>query len=80
MKRFVGSVTLAFACVLAAGVAADSQGPPPWAFAVSAPSQLYDFQHGARAGTWSPLMAGVVAGLSEDDMVAIAAYTASRTP
>jgi cytochrome c553 len=42
--------------------------------------QLYDLQHGARTGLWSPLMTGVVAGLSEDDMVAIAAYTASRNP
>ncbi len=42
--------------------------------------QLYDFQHGVRAGLWSPLMAEVVAKLTIEDMVAIAAYTASRTP
>ncbi len=42
--------------------------------------QLYDFQNGVRAGLWSPLMADVVAKLSLDDMVAIAAYTASQTP
>ena len=42
--------------------------------------QLYDIRHGARAGLWSPLMAQVVANLSEEDMVAIVAYLSSRTP
>jgi cytochrome c553 len=42
--------------------------------------QLYDIQHGARAGLWSPLMAQVVANLSEQDLVAIVAYLTSRTP
>jgi cytochrome c553 len=42
--------------------------------------QLYDFQHGARAGLWSPLMQGVVRDLTADDLVDIAAYTASRKP
>ncbi len=42
--------------------------------------QLYDIQHGARAGLWTPLMQGVVKALSPDDLVAIAAYTASRKP
>lgn len=42
--------------------------------------QLYDFQHGARAGTWSPLMQGVVRDLKPDDLVDIAAYTASCRP
>jgi cytochrome c553 len=42
--------------------------------------QLYDMQQGARKGTWTELMKPVVAGLSEDDMLAIAAYTSSRTP
>lgn len=58
-------------------------GPVP-ALAGRSPSyivrQLYDIQHGARAGAWTPLMAPVVANLTEDDMVAIAAYTASRAP
>jgi cytochrome c553 len=39
--------------------------------------QLYDFQHGARAGQWSPLMRGVVRKLDNDDMIALAAYAAS---
>ena len=42
--------------------------------------QLYDFQHGARTGEWSPLMAPVVANLDEQDLVAIVAYLASRDP
>jgi cytochrome c553 len=42
--------------------------------------QLYDIQHGKRTGPWSPLMVGVVAKLNEDDLVSIAAYTASLTP
>ena len=42
--------------------------------------QLYDFQSGARAGLLSPQMKEAVAKLSVDDMVSIAAYTASRTP
>jgi cytochrome c553 len=41
--------------------------------------QLYDMQQGARKGAWSDLMKSVVAGLSEDDMLSIVAYTASRT-
>jgi cytochrome c553 len=42
--------------------------------------QLYSFQHGLREGLWSPLMKEAVARLTVEDMVAIAAYTASRTP
>jgi cytochrome c553 len=42
--------------------------------------QLFDFQHGARNGLWADLMKPVVAKLSEDDLIAIVAYTASLTP
>ena len=42
--------------------------------------QLYDYQSGARAGLLSPQMKESVAKLTIDDMVSIAAYTASRTP
>jgi cytochrome c553 len=42
--------------------------------------QLYDFQRGARAGVGSALMKGVVAKLTIDDMVAIAAYATSLKP
>lgn len=40
--------------------------------------QLYDMQQGTRKGIWSDLMKAVVAKLTNDDMMAIAAYTASR--
>ena len=42
--------------------------------------QLYDMQHGARKGTWTELMKPVVAKLTDEDMIAIAAYTASLEP
>jgi cytochrome c553 len=42
--------------------------------------QLFSFQDGSRAGSWAPLMAQVVANLSVDDMLALAAYTASLQP
>jgi hypothetical protein len=35
------------------------------------------FQHGIRAGEWSGLMAPQVADLTQDDMIAIAAYAAT---
>jgi cytochrome c553 len=37
--------------------------------------QMYDMQQGTRV---SPLMKSVVANLTEDDMIAIGAYVASR--
>jgi len=42
--------------------------------------QLYDMQVGTRHGTWSPLMKAVVANLTDDDIMALAAYVTSRTP
>ncbi len=42
--------------------------------------QLIMFQDGSRAGAWAPLMAQAVANLAVDDMLAIAAYTASLKP
>jgi len=42
--------------------------------------QLYDFQQGTRNGAAAPLMKPVVAGLTEEDIVAITAYVASRPP
>lgn len=42
--------------------------------------QLYDFKHGARAGTGSTLMKSAVDRLTLDDMIALAAYAASLTP
>jgi cytochrome c553 len=42
--------------------------------------QMYDMQHGFRKGSWTELMEPVVANLSNDEMLDIAAYLASRTP
>lgn len=42
--------------------------------------QLYDMQHGSRAGGATNRMKPVVANLSIEDMVAIAAYVASLNP
>ena len=42
--------------------------------------QLYDLQHGTRKGGTAELMKPVVANLTEDDMIALAAYAASLNP
>src|SRR5262245_11294817 len=42
--------------------------------------QLNDIQHGTRHGNAVALMQQVVAKLNEDDMIALAAFMASRTP
>jgi cytochrome c553 len=42
--------------------------------------QLWNMQNGDRAGASAALMRPVVEKLSNDDMLAIAAYVASRTP
>ena len=42
--------------------------------------QLYDFQHGARAGLASALMKPTVENLTVEDMAVLAAYAASLPP
>jgi cytochrome c553 len=42
--------------------------------------QLYYFKDGSRHGSMSALMKGVVAQMTQDDMLAIAAYVGSLTP
>ncbi len=42
--------------------------------------QMWDMQQGTRNGASAQLMKLVVANLTEDDMVAIAAYVSSRLP
>jgi cytochrome c553 len=42
--------------------------------------QLFDLQQGNRKGAWSALMKAALERLTVDEMVAIAAYTASREP
>lgn len=71
------------ACAICHGTQLKGLGPVP-ALTGRSPSyivrQLYDMQHGVRDGEWAALMKSVVAGLSLEDMVAIAAYTASLAP
>jgi cytochrome c553 len=68
-------------CAVCHGADLKGLGPVP-GIAGRSPSylvrQLYDMQQGARKGVWADLMKPVVAGLSEDDMLSIVAYTASR--
>ena len=42
--------------------------------------QMWDMQQGTRNGASAQLMKLVVANLTEEDMVAIAAYVSSRPP
>jgi cytochrome c553 len=69
------------ACATCHGAALQGMGPVP-GIGGRSPSymvrQLHDMQTGARKGSWSDLMKPVVEKLSAEDLVAIAAYVASR--
>jgi cytochrome c553 len=87
LKKGEALVTSGAGKTLACGVCHGSDlkglGPVP-GIAGRSPSylvrQMYDMQTGARKGVWTPLMTKVVSQLSEDDMLNIAAYTASLKP
>ncbi|MEO8076000.1 MAG: c-type cytochrome [Acidobacteriota bacterium] len=68
-------------CIICHGADLHGIGPVP-GIAGRSPSyivrQLYDIQQGTRKGVWSPLMVQVVSKLTQDDMIAIAAYVSSR--
>ncbi len=70
-------------CAVCHGADLEGLGPVP-GIAGRSPSymvrQLFDMQQGTRKGLWSDLMKGVVAKLSVDDLLNIAAYTASKGP
>src|SRR5437867_6686051 len=70
-------------CGVCHGANLEGLGPVP-GIAGRSPSylvrQLYDMQQGARKGIWTDLMKPVVAKLTAEDMLNIAAYTASRAP
>ncbi len=70
-------------CAVCHGADLKGLGPVP-GIAGRSPSylvrQMYDMQQGDRNGTWTQLMKPVVAHLSEEDLVDIVAYTASRMP
>jgi cytochrome c553 len=78
-----GGAGTTISCAICHGSELKGAGPMP-RIAGRSPSyvvrQLYDFKHGARAGSGSVLMKPVVEKLSEDDMISIAAYLASLTP
>lgn len=70
-------------CAVCHGADLEGLGPVP-GIAGRSPSytvrQLYDMQQGVRKGLWTDLMKPVVAKLTAEDMLNIAAYTASRGP
>jgi cytochrome c553 len=71
------------ACSTCHGADLKGLGPVP-GLAGRSPSyivrQMYDMQAGTRTGTWTDLMKPVVAKLTDEDMLALAAYTASLRP
>jgi cytochrome c553 len=75
-----GKTTL---CVVCHGADLRGLGPVP-GIAGRSPSyivrQLTDIQEGSRNGEWSSLMKPVVAKLTTEDKIAIAAYVSSREP
>src|SRR5947207_7675991 len=68
-------------CAVCHGANLEGLGPVP-GIAGRSPSylvrQLYDMQQGTRKGQWTDLMKPVVAKLTAEDMINIAAYAASR--
>ncbi len=78
-----GNGGLASACSACHGADLRGLGPVP-RLAGRSPSylarQLYDLQTSNRKGLWSPLMTAVVAKLTPEDMLALAAYIASLEP
>jgi len=70
-------------CAVCHGESLTGLGPVP-GIAGRSPSylvrQMYDMQRGVRSGSWSELMKRVVAPMSADDMLNVAAYVASKAP
>ena len=70
-------------CGVCHGAELRGLGPVP-SLAGRSPSyivrQLHDMRRGLRQGAWSDLMKAVVAPLTDQDIVAIAAYSASLAP
>jgi cytochrome c553 len=68
-------------CGVCHGLDLQGLGPVP-GIAGRSPSyimrQLWDMQQGSRKGEWFPLMKPVVEHLTQDDMLAIAAYVSAQ--
>lgn len=83
----IGSVkkgeALARSCTVCHGADLQGLGPVP-GIAGRSPSylarQMYDMLAGARRGEWADLMKPVVAKLTDEDLVNVAAYAASLMP
>jgi cytochrome c553 len=79
----INGVDKTTACSVCHGPDLEGLGPVP-GIAGRSPSyvvrQLHDMQVGTRKGMWTDLMKPVVAKLTAEDMLDIAAYTASRIP
>jgi cytochrome c553 len=77
------ALATSLSCGMCHGADLKGLGPVP-GVAGRSPSylvrQMYDMQQGARKGLWADLMKNVVAKMSEEDMLNIAAYAASLTP
>jgi len=70
-------------CGVCHGTDLKGRGPIPGIAGRSAvyiARQLYSFQRGLREGGWASLMTDAVADLTVEDIVALSAYAASRTP
>ncbi len=84
-KEFVmtGGEGKTIQCVICHGPTLNGLGEVP-AIAGHSPMylfrQLYYFKDGSRHGSMGALMKGVVANMTQDDMLAIAAYVGSLTP
>lgn len=69
------------ACGTCHGTDLEGLGPVP-PLAGRSPSyiarQIYDMQHGARNGLWTPLMRKAIKNLNEEEIIAICAYVSSR--
>jgi cytochrome c553 len=72
-----------YQCTTCHGASLEGLGPVP-PLAGRSPSymvrQLFDMKTGARRGPWAELMKPVVAGMSVQDMAAVAAFAASIQP
>lgn len=71
------------ACAACHGADLKGLGPVP-SISGRSPSQMarqmWDMQHGSRNGEWTQLMKPVVARLTDEDLVNITAYLASKQP